>query len=409
MSINFRLAWRNLWRQPRRTWLTAGAMIFSNALIVFMISVQFGMYRMMIDNTLRSFSGHIQLQAPGYNDDQKMRQIVPDVAELAEQLRTELQLDSVSARGIGFALVSSVERSAPAQIIGVEPDTESLVSNMPGLVSKGRYLADRNAPEVVIGSVLARNLRVDIGDELTLLGNGPDGSFAAAIPTITGIIDSAIPDIDRTLLHIPLGFFQDTFSMGNAGHSVVIMAPEFTAIEHYRRQTAAVLEGRDDLVVLDWDALNPGLREALLADFVSAWLLYGVLIVLVAFSVLNTQLMSVLERTKEFGIILSLGLTPGRLGRLVILEAALMGLLGLVLGVLLGGAVAWYFSIYGFSLPGMDDIASKFNMPDRIYADVSPLSLLLGPTIVYVATLMAALYPALRLHWLRPVDAMRAV
>jgi ABC-type lipoprotein release transport system permease subunit len=409
MSINFRLAWRNLWRQPRRTWLTAGAMIFSNALIVFMISVQFGMYRMMIDNTLRSFSGHIQLQAPGYNDDQKMRQIVPDVAELAEQLRTELQLDSVSARGIGFALVSSVERSAPAQIIGVEPDTESLVSNMPGLVSKGRYLADRNAPEVVIGSVLARNLRVDIGDELTLLGNGPDGSFAAAIPTITGIIDSAIPDIDRTLLHIPLGFFQDTFSMGNAGHSVVIMAPEFTAIEHYRRQTAAFFEGRDDLVVLDWDALNPGLREALLADFVSAWLLYGVLIVLVAFSVLNTQLMSVLERTKEFGIILSLGLTPGRLGRLVILEAALMGLLGLVLGVLLGGAVAWYFSIYGFSLPGMDDIASKFNMPDRIYADVSPLSLLLGPTIVYVATLMAALYPALRLHWLRPVDAMRAV
>ncbi len=409
MSINFRLAWRNLWRQPRRTWLTAGAMIFSNMLIVFMISVQFGMYRTMIDNTLRSFSGHIQVQAPGFNDDQKMRQIVPDVAQLAAQLRTELQLDSVSARAIGFALVSSAERSAPAQVIGVEPETEPLVSSMPGLVSKGSYLVDRNAAEVVIGSVLARNLKVDIGDELTLLGNGPDGSFAAAVPVITGIIDSGIPDIDRALVQVPLGFFQDTFSMGTDGHSVVILAPEFTAIEQYRQRTSAILADRDDLVVLDWDPLNPGLKEALLADFVSAWLMYGVLIVLVAFSVLNTQLMSVLERTKEFGIIMSLGLTPGRLGRLVILEAALMGLLGLVLGVMLGGLVAWYFSIYGFSLPGMENIASRYNVPSRLYADVSLLSLLLGPSIVFVATLMASLYPALRLHWLKPVDAMRAV
>jgi len=409
MSINLRLAWRNLWRQPRRTWLTAGAMIFSNVLIVFMISVQFGMYRTMIDNTLRAFSGHIQVQATGFNDDQKMRQIVPDVTHLAAQLRTELELESISARAIGFALVSSVERSAPAQVIGVQPDTEALVSSMPGLISKGVYLADHNAAEVVIGSILARNLRVDIGDELTLLGSGPDGSFAAAVPVITGIIDSGIPDLDRALVHLPLGFFQDTFSMGKDGHSVVILAPEFTAIEQYRQQTSTFIDGRSGLVVLDWDALNPGLKEALLADFVSAWLMYGVLIILVAFSVLNTQLMSVLERSREFGIIMSLGLTPARLGRLVIMEAALMGLLGLILGVFLGGLVAWYFSIYGFSLPGMDNIASRYNVPSRLYADVSLLSLLLGPSIVFVATLMASLYPALRLHWLRPVDAMRAI
>jgi len=136
--------------------------------------------------------------------------------------------------------------------------------------------------------------------------------------------------------------------------------------------------------------------------------MYGVLTVLVAFSVLNTQLMSVLERTREFGIVMALGLTPGRLGRLVLLETALMGLLGLVLGVLLGGLVAGWLGIFGFTLPGLEEISAQYNLPDRLYPEVSPISLLLGPTVVFVATMLAAIYPALRLHWLHPVQAMRA-
>lgn len=408
MDITLKMAWRNLWRQPRRTWLTAGAMIFSNALIVIMISIQFATYRTMIDNTLRSFSGHLQVQAPGYLDDQKMRQMVPGVADLAVKLRAELELDSVSARGIGFALLSSEDRTSAAPVLGVQPATEVLVSSLPGLVDEGRYLGEGDTDSIVIGAVLARNLQVGLGDELTLLGSGPDGSFAAAILNIVGIVDSGIPDMDRVLAHMPLGYFQETFFMGDAGHSVVVITPEFSQIEAYRQRTETLLADRDDLVVLDWDALNPGLREALMADFFSAWVIYGLLIVLVAFSVLNTQLMSVLERTREFGIVMSLGLTPGRLGRLVMLETVLMGFLGLALGAALGGVVSWYFSIYGFTMPGMAEIAVEYNLPDRMYAEVTALSLFLGPGIVFAATVIASLYPAARLHWLKPVDAMRS-
>ncbi|MDA0679165.1 MAG: hypothetical protein O2880_02400 [Proteobacteria bacterium] len=105
MNIISRLAWRNVWRHPRRTWLTIGAMVFSNALLVFMISIQFGMYGLMIDNTLKAFTGHMQVQAPGYKDDLKMRQVVPDAATLAEKLRSELKLDRISARSSAFALL----------------------------------------------------------------------------------------------------------------------------------------------------------------------------------------------------------------------------------------------------------------------------------------------------------------
>ncbi|MDH3337752.1 MAG: FtsX-like permease family protein [Gammaproteobacteria bacterium] len=409
MNLVFRLAWRNLWRHPRRTWLTTAAMMFSNTLLVFMISLQFGMYGLMIDNTLQAFTGHLQIQAPGYKDDQKIRQTVADIVPLAESLRAELPSVSIAARGTAFALVSSEERSYGIAVFGVEPAYEPDVSTIPGLVSEGRFLGDIDAPEIIIGAALARNLRAGLGDELTVLGSGRDGSFAAAVVDIVGIFDSGIADVDRSITEIPLGLFQDVFFMDGSGHQIVINAGSIDGVAELQSKVGSLLPAGQDLVVHDWDALQPGLKQAIKADMSSAFLMYGILVILVAFSVLNTQLMSVLERTHEFGIVMSLGLTPGRLGRLVLLETAIMGALGLVLGAVLGGLVTSWFSVNGFAYPGMEELASKFNLPARFFPQVSPLTLLVGPAVVFLFTLLAAVYPALRLHRLQPVEAMRAV
>ena len=408
MGLTLRLAWRNLWRHPRRTWLTTGAMIFSNVILVFMISMQVGMYQMMIDNSLRASVGHLQVQARGYNEELKMRQTVPDVAGLAEDLRAGLGLDTVAPRASAFALASSADRSFGVQVLGVDPEAETRVSSLPGLVEEGRFLEGSDAPEIVVGTVLARNLRVAVGDELTLMGSGRDGSFAAAITTVVGILDAGNPEMNRSLAEMPLAFFQDTFSMEKAGHSVVMLAPDMFQIPALTTRVEGLLPAGGDLVVLDWDALMPGLKQAIQADISSAAFMYLVLIVLVAFSVLNTQLMSVLERTKEFGVVLSLGVSPGKLGRLVLLETVLMGLIGLVVGVAIGGAIVVWFSIHGFSFPGLEEMAGQFNLPDRIYMQVSATGLFFGPTIVLLASVVASLYPVARLHWLEPVEAMRA-
>jgi ABC-type lipoprotein release transport system permease subunit len=409
VNLVFRLAWRNLWRQPRRTWLTTGAMVFSNMLLVFMISLQFGMYGLMIDNTLQAFTGHIQVQAPGYIDDKKMRQTVANVVPLADTLREAFPEENIAARASGFALASSEQRSYGIAVFGVEPGFETGVSTLPGLVTEGRYLRDFDAAEIVIGAALARNLRVGLGDELTLLGSGLDGSFAAAVVNIVGIFDSGIADFDRSISEVPLGLFQDVFYMNGSGHHVVINSGGIDGVTELQSQIGSLLPAGQDLVVHDWDALQPGLQQAIKADMSSAFFMYGILVILVTFSVLNTQLMSVLERTHEFGIVMSLGLTPGRLGRLVLLETSIMGLMGLLLGALFGGFVTYWFSINGFAYPGMDELAAKFNLPARFYPQVSAPSLLIGPAVVFVFTVLAAVYPALRLHKLHPVEAMRAV
>jgi ABC-type lipoprotein release transport system permease subunit len=359
------MAWRNLWRHWRRTWLTVGAMIFSNCLLVFSISLQFGSYDMMIDNGLQTFSGHIQLQHPAYLDQPKMRHTLADIVERAQRLRDELGLQSISARASGFALASSEERSHGIQLLGVDAKHEPLVSTFPGLVTDGRYLRPGAREEIVIGSILARNLRVGIGDELSFLGSGLDDSFAAGVVTVVGIFESGIADLDRAMAQINLGYFQDSFAMQQSGHSIVIRAAHIDDVDGLMGRISAGLDEPGKVVARDWDELQPGLRQAIQADMTSAWFMYIVLIVLVAFSVLNTQLMSVLERTREFGTMMALGLKPVRLARLVMLETGMMTMLGLLLGITLGAIITAYLSVVGFSYPGMAEMAVKFHLPDR--------------------------------------------
>lgn len=409
LGLSFRLAWRNIWRQKRRTWLTALAMIFSNVLLVFMISLQFGSYDMMINNTLRMFSGQVQIQHSGYQDEQKIRQSIEKIQQLAEQTRQRFPQARVTARASSFVLVSSEERSFGTQIVGVQPSFEPGVSSIPGLIQQGRFLNKPDAAEIVIGSVMARNLKVGIGEELTFLGSGRDGSFAAGVMTVVGIFDSGSQELDRSLAEIPLGYFQDAFSMNDSGHVIAISLDDINDVPSMLPVLRAGLSGQDDLLALDWETLTPGLKQAIQADIASAWFMYGILIILVAFSVLNTQLMSVLERTREFGVIMALGIKPRRLAMLVLLETLLMALLGLVIGVMLGAGVAAYFAEAGFAYPGMDQMAAKFNMPAVMYPSLGPLALLLGPVVVFMFCLLAAIYPALKLYALRPVEAMSAV
>jgi len=408
-NVSLRLAWRNLWRYKRRTWLTVGAMIFSNSLLVFSISLQFGSYEMMINNTLQAFTGHIQVQREGYLDDPKMRYVLPDITNMANRLRGSLDSNEVAARAAGFALVSSNDRSYGLQILGVEPEFEPFVSTIPGLVKQGRYLNKDSHEEIVIGSVLARNLKVKLGDEVTFLGSGRDDSFAAGVAQVVGIFETGSPDIDRSMAQVSLAYFQDAFAMEGGGHSIALRAASIDEVPMLQQRVETLLDGQDKLVVLDWEVLQPGLKQAIQADMASAWFMYGVLIVLVAFSVLNTQLMSVLERTREFGTMMALGLKPSTLARLVMTETFMMASLGLALGVFLGYLITAYLSVNGFSYPGMEEMAVKFNLPDRMYPSISLLSLLLGPGIVAIGSLLAAIYPALRLYVLLPIEAMRAV
>jgi ABC-type lipoprotein release transport system permease subunit len=411
-TLSWRLAWRNLWRHRRRTLLTVAGMVFCNSLLVVLITLQLGSYRMMIDNALAATTGHLQIQHEAYLQQPQMRHSVPQVRVLAEELRALGLPASVAARASTFVLASSETRTLGIAVQAVEPRREPAVSSLPGLVRQGRYLVAPEAAEIVLGVALARNLGVEPGDELVLLGSGYDGSVAAVVVELVGLIATGIDEADRALAQVPLPWFQQHFAMDDHGHSIVLRLAALDALEPVHAALQAYLNRpgfpQDTLRIRNWELLEPGLKQAIQSDLLSAWVMYAVLILLVALSVLNTQLMSVLERRREFGVMLALGLRPLRLARLLLLETGLLGLLGLAGGLMLGGGLALWLAVVGFSYPGMEDVAARFNLAARIYPQTSPAGVLLGPLVVYAATLLAALYPAAQLLRLGPIAALRA-
>jgi len=404
------MAWRNLWRNPRRSILTMTAVAFASVLLIFMLSWQFGSYDTMINASVKIQTGHLQVQAAGYNEDRDMRRVVPHPGEIGGRISAIAGVAQVAFRANGFVLASSRDRTYGVLVVGIEPEREATLSTLKSIVREGSYLSGENGGQALLGELLAKNLQVGIGDELTVIGQGRDGSVAATVLVVKGIYRSGQDEFDRSSIHIPLGTFQEVFSMRGAVHEVVVLADALSRVSEIKRKIEELIgeSGQDGLVVLDWRELMPGLVQAIQMDLVSGFIFYFILVIVVAFSILNTFLMAILERTREFGVLLAVGMTPERLMRLVLEESAVMTLLGIAAGVVFGILLTGYFQGEGIVISGAEDILRQYGLPERIYPKLSWLSVTLGPAVVFLITLLTALYPAFRVKRLRPVDAMAA-
>jgi ABC-type lipoprotein release transport system permease subunit len=408
-ALLLRLAWRNLWRNPRRSLLTLSAVAFAAAILVFMVALQLGAYGAMIESAVGVFQGHLQVQVAGYREKPRLRTSIEGAPAVAADVAAVPGVEAVALRAQAAAMVSSPARSYGAQVVGVEPAREPEVSTLPGLVRRGRFLAADDAPEAVVGETLARNLSLAVGDEVTVLGQGRDGSLAVAVLEVVGVFESGVPELDRRVLEMPLKTFQEVFAMPGEAHAVVVKTRDLEAVEGVAAAVRRPLADRGGLAVLTWDELMVGIRQAIALDMAVGWFLYAALVVVVTFSILNTFLMAVLERTRELGVLLALGTRPGFLGRLLVLESLLLLLLGLALGILLGAAVAGYFSLHGLAFPGSEELFAQWHLPARWHPRINLLALTAGPAAILATTLIAALFPLLRVRRLRPTEAMRAV
>ena len=413
MLIDIKMAWRNIWRNPRRTILTVLAIAFACVLLVFMLSFQFGSYDTMINASVKINTGHLQIQAEGYNARKKMELTIDTPLVIKAMLEKNPGVTAYACRSRGFALVSTDRRSYGAMVVGVEPEQEAKVSTLGDIVKQGRYWSPSASGDTtagaLVGRLLARNLGAKVGDEITILGQGKDGSVAATVIPVQGIYDSGMDEFDRSAIHIPLDVFQDVFFMEGSVHEVVVIAENLSlvpAIKESIRQQIAQSAPRSKAVVLDWDELMPGLRQAINMDLVSGGISYIILIMVVAFSILNTFLMAILERTHEFGVMMAVGTKPARLMRLVLTESAGMTLVGVGSGVVMGCLLTWYFQIHGIEIAGAAELSKQFGMPSRLYPKLTLLSASVGPMVVFVITFLSALYPALKIRRLKPVEAM---
>ena len=398
------LAWRNLWRSRRRTWLTAGGVGFSIFIMVFAWSMQVGTFSLMIDNATHLITGHLQVQHRTFEDDPGLRYTIDNASALRAELELRPEIKAAALRAQAFALVSGDERSFGAQVMGVDPIREPALSNLSDRIVSGRYLA--TSREAIIGAALAVNLGVAVGDEVVVLGTGKNGGIAAMATEIVGVFDSGIVDLDRSLLQVELGAFQEAFDLADEAH---VLALRLTDLEQSDAVKAALQQRLGDgLSIRSWSQLMPELEQMVGLKQAGTEIFFVLLALLVTFSVFNTFAMTVFERTREFSMLLAVGMRPGQIIVQLQLEAALMCLLGIAIGVGLSLSVVSLLAGSGIPLGDVGELLRQYHMPDRIYPSLAHGVLLAAPTLMFVSIQLAAIIPSFRVRHLLPAAELRA-
>lgn len=397
------MAWRNLWRNPRRTWLTAGGIAFASCLVTMSMALQVGSYQSMISSATSFYLGHAQINHQDYELEEKLEQTIAAATELMRQLDSIAGV-RVAPRAQAFALASVGDRSFGAAVVGVDFAAESKVVSFFDRVQQGVLpVAD---DEVVIGETMARNLGAGIGDELVLLGTAKEGGIGALALRVSGLFRSGQIELDRTLVFTHLATVQNGFGLGDEVHALVLRFDDVDEVVAYKDEIDALLPPQ--AVFRPWQQLLPEVVQGIELDRVTALLFYGAILVLVTFSVVNTFIMVVFERTREFGMLLALGTKPGMIMRLVQAEAFMMWTLGTAIGLLLSNIVVGWAAAVGIPLGGLEEMMQQYYMPTRLYPAISIGSITLAPMVLLLGTQLAALLVTLRIHRLHPVSALRA-
>ncbi|MCZ7586317.1 MAG: FtsX-like permease family protein [Deltaproteobacteria bacterium] len=406
----FVMAWRNLGRNRRRTGLSLAAVAFAVGVLVFAKAMQVGSYAQMIEGMVTVNTGHLQVQYPGYFDDGDINLSVDDPGAVFTEAERLPDVAAAVARVTTGMLVAHGDRSFGVLAIGTDAAREAKVTRISKVMREGNYLDADDSDGVIIGDKLARNLGAEIGDELVLIGLAADGTTAAAKTHVRGIFGAGVPDMDRQTLMANLEAMRSWTVMEGRATQVAILLSDHRAIESTRAALTEALraKGMKD-VVLSWDELLPGLEQAIQLDKGSGQIMYGILLLVVAFGILNTFLMSAMERTREFGVLLAVGVKPATCGFLIFLESQLLFLMGFFAGLALGGAVTGYFAHVGIKFEGGEAVMEQWGIAGAVYPQMTAG---VGVDVfVMVAVIVAAvaLYPAWRVTRLLPVNAMRYV
>ena len=405
-----RLAWRSIWRNRRRTLITVLSIGFGLACTVFFIAIGEGVYAQLIDQVVRMQAGHITMENPGYRDAPAVDLWVKAPESLRSQIERLPQVERTKLIIMGQGIARSASGDISATLMGIEPSVELDTSPLVRHIVAGRYLNDDDGPWVVIGSEFAKRLKLAVGKKMVLTTNDAAGNLVDELCRVRGIFETGSVEIDGYFIQAPIDFARRLFGLPEESATqlgVVLRIPE--AQEVILRE-ARLMVAEQDIAVLPWQEVIPEIASYIKLDKGSNLIFQAILVFLILFTIFNTILMSVLEREREFAVLLALGTKPVQLRLQILMESAYLGLIGCALGLLVGGLAAWAAQVWGIDLRSLLEegfTISGFAVSAKMHARVTT-GLLLGTAgLVFGATLILSLIPMRRATRLSIVDQLR--
>ncbi len=407
-SIEIVLAWRNVWKNRRRTVLTLLTVMVGCAMIIFMKAAQKGAFSQMIEDAVTSNNGHIQIHEKGFWENMSIDYAFIPTVRITEKLSTTPAIAAYTMRVQTGGLVSSGSTTEGAVIQAVDPDRERTVTALhTRILPGGRYLRSNDRTNIVMGDGMAENLGVRVGDTISMISQGFDGSVAAANLTVVGLFRTGNPEYDNYLIIMPLSQAMETFTMMGYVNSIVIRLRDGLTMEKTRDELQRAI-GAAGIEIMGWDELMPDMVQFIDMKHAGTYIFEFILFTIAAFGVMNTIQMSVYERIREFGIMMAIGTRPAQIRLMVQAESFLIALLGVFLGSALGSALALYFTVYPFDYSSLADQMSVWGVTmTQFPARLEASNVVSTSAVMMVVSIVFTIGPARNASRLRPVEAIR--
>lgn len=407
MKLLIKLAWRNIWRNKRRSILTLCAIVFATFASVAMRGIQLGTYQLNITNAVNMFSGFLQIQKTGYQQNPSLNKNFRYNNNIAEKVAGTNHILGFAPRVYADGLISFKDNSLGAAVIGVDPEKEKNTTTFMNRIKEGRFFDTADGYEIVVGTKLLKNLKAKIGDDIVILSQGYDGSLGNLKFKIVGTFKMGVQEYDASTAFIGLETAQELVAMYGRIHAVAIKVDDIENIGDVQTNLTVALNN-PDLSVLSWEEVMSDFKQSIELDNVSGIFMLLVLIIIVAFGILNTVLMSVTERFNEFGVTLSIGMPQMKLVGLVLIETLFLTLIGVIIGDIIG----WFINHMIILNPiefgdELGKIYEEYGFLPRMES-TNTISIFINTTLtIVIVSLISSFYPAYRTYKLEPLKGIR--
>jgi len=405
-----RVSWRSLWRNRRRTIITLSSIAFGLALALFMVGLAEGVYAKLIDDAIRLQSGHVTVMHRKYLDAPASDLFVRNSGAMRRMMEKIPGVERTKALVMGQALVKTPSGAVGVMVMGVEPAVERAASPLAKKIRQGKYLSSNNGPEIIIGQALADRLRLRVGKKLVVAANDANGQMIEELCRVRGIFRMDTDELDGYFVQVPIGFARRVFGLPRDSATEVGVILHDPDTRHAVADLLAQLPGIKGYGVHTWEKVLPEISGYIRLDRASNWIFQGLLIFLVLFTIFNTIFMSVMERGREFGVLLAIGTAPMRLRAQVFLEALFMDLLGCVLGIIIGSAGVLYFKLNGLDMSKMTKSEMSIGgigMEMIVRPALTPGIVGWVGGLIFAVTLILSLYPVWKSAKINVAEVLR--
>ncbi len=403
-SMIFKLAWRNIFRNKRRSLITISSIIFAVIFSVLMRSLQHGAYDNMLKNIVGNYQGYVQVHYKGFWDEKTIDNsfYIHDL----DTLERNKYIQYINPRIEGYALASFKKESKPVIVLGIDLAKERHTIQLQNKVIKGSFIQE-NEEGIIIGKGLQKIMNLQINDSLVFLSQGYQGSLASGIYPVVGIIDLKTPELNKRTVIMNLNQTQTFFGLENMATTAVI-GPVNGDWEKAEFELNQVLDTQN-LEVMNWQEMLPELKQLITVDRAGGTFVLIILYSILTFSLFGTVLMLAEERNFEFGVLIALGMAKSKIIQTTILETLIMALVGVLSGLIITLPIVIYFNIFPINLSGqMQEVVEQFGFEALLPTSLDPKISLTQAAIVFLIVLLVNSYSIIKIRRINPTKAMRS-